>query len=128
MSELDELIDRFSVRAETLADLTAIEKSALWAAAIRECEDLGDALWPVPVDDMDALERIYLTAISNAAEAMHLVEHAPTSAVYQRRALETQIRLAVTVIESVKKSLASELNLRLATAHWNHEERKDAMA
>ena len=128
MTELDELIDRFSERAETLADLTAIEKSALWAAAIRECDDLGDALWPVSVDEMDGLERIYLRAIADAAEAIHLVEHAPTSGLYQKRSIEKQMKLAVTVIESIKASLTPELNLRLATAHWNHEERKEAMA
>lgn len=128
MSELDELIDRFSERAETLSDLTAIEKSALWAAAIKECDDLGDALWPVSVDEMPGLERIYLRAISEAAEAMHLCEHAPTSALYQKRALETQAKLAVTILESVKASLAPELNLRLASAHWTKQEELEEMA
>jgi len=128
MTELDELIDRFAERAETLNDLTAIEQSALWAAAIRECDDLGDALWPVSADEMDGLERIYLTAIANAAEAMHVCEHAPTSALYQKRAIETQARLAVTIIESIKASLAPDLNMRLASRHWAKREELEEMA
>ena len=128
MSELDELIDRFAERAETLKDLTAIEESALWAAAIRECDDLGDALWPVSVDEMGGLERIYLTAIANAAEAIHLSEHAPTSSVYLKRSVEAQMKLAVTIIESIKASLAPELNMRLASRYWAKREELEEMA
>lgn len=127
MSELEELVDRFSEHAETLQDLTSIEKSALWAAAIRECEDLGDALWPVSVDEMAGLEKIYLTAISNAAEATHLAEHAPTSELYQKRALEAHMKLSVTILESVKASLTPELNARLASAYWTKHEELEEM-